>query len=243
MEQIETAAREYLRRRKNRNINLLSALQGGIARVVVMEEGGCLLHTGAGIWQIAAEDEAAALRLLDAVPAEATMLEVQNREQIEAVAARFRPKSVELYHNAWYAGEHIDLPEAELTIRTMEAGDTDFLARHYHMPGTTAADFEIIRAYMVERVSSGTMFGVFQAGEIVGFAGNHDEGSIGMLTVLPQFRRRGLGKYLEQVAISRALSRGDIPFGQIAPDNEASLALQRSLGMTISEELVCWMDR
>ena len=87
------------------------------------------------------------------------------------------------------------------------------------------------------------LYGAFLDGKLAGFVGTHDEGSIGALTVVPEFRRRGLGTYLECLAIRKALERGDLPFGQVAPGNGASLALQRSLGMTISREMVCWMDR
>lgn len=243
MENKYEAARNYLREQEDLNINLLAALQAGLAEVVALEEYGCLLHTSGYCWQIAAEDAEAALRLFGRVPKGARALEVQGEEQAAAVAEQFCPRSAELYHNVWYAQDRMELPKTDWEIRAMEERDADFLARHYHMPGATEKDFPRVRAYLLDRIAAGTMFGVFQEGEIAGFAGNHDEGSIGMLTVLPAFRRRGLGLYLEQIAISRALARGEIPFGQVAPDNAASLALQRRLGMQVSEGLVCWMEQ
>ncbi|MFQ7452543.1 MAG: GNAT family N-acetyltransferase [Flavonifractor plautii] len=38
------------------------------------------------------------------------------------------------------------------------------------------------------------MLGAFVDGTLAGFAGFHGEGSIGLLEVLPAYRRRGLGK-------------------------------------------------
>ena len=35
------------------------------------------------------------------------------------------------------------------------------------------------------------MHGAFQKGELLGFIGMHSEGSVGMLEVLPQHRRKG----------------------------------------------------
>ena len=241
--QLILAAQDYLFRKENQKINMLAALRCGVSTVVEAGDDGCLLCTSGNIWQIAAEDEKTALRLYERIPEDAVMLEIQEESQIDVIAERFKPRCIETYYNVWYAKDTIELPDHGIEIRTMTENDADFLAVHYHMPGPDTHNVDMIREYMLDRIASGTMFGVFLDGQIVGFAGNHDEGSIGMLTVLPEFRRRGLGTYLEQVAISRALERGHIPFGQVARNNAASLELQRSIGMTISEELVCWMDK
>ena len=49
------------------------------------------------------------------------------------------------------------------------------------------------------------MTGAFLDGVLAGLIGIHEEGSIGMLEVLPAYRRRGLGYALEAGAIRRAL--------------------------------------
>ncbi len=236
-------AQRYLRRKTDRNINLLAALHDGIAEVVAAEEKGCLLCTGRGTWQIAAEDEETALRFYEQVPADTTMLEVQDISQIDVLAARFQPRCVERYYNAWYAQPSVELEDNGAEVRCLTAEDAEPLARYYHLPGPSAGDLKETADYLCARAETGTLYGAYFDGRLAGFVGTHDEGSIGILTVLPEFRRRGLGTYLERLAIQKALERGDLPFGQIAAGNEASLALQRSLGMTIAEELVCWMDK
>ncbi len=87
------------------------------------------------------------------------------------------------------------------------------------------------------------MIGAFVDGQIAGFIGRHTEGAMGMLEVLPNFRRRGLGKALEQKLINDYLSEGKIPYCHILETNAASLALERDLGFLISEESsVYWMN-
>ena len=236
-------AREYLYHKPNQNINMLASLQAGISEVVIAEEKGCLFCTNQTIWQLAADDEQTALRMYDRIPEGVTMLEVQEAAQFDLIAERFQPRCAETYHNAWYAKERLELPEVGAKMRVMTEADADTLAKYYHLPGPSAGKFEETRAYILERIPSGTVVGAFLDDRLAGFIGTHDEGSIGMLTVVPEFRRRGLATYLEQLAIVRALELGHIPFGQIAKDNHASIALQKSLGMTISDELVCWMDK
>ena len=81
----------------------------------------------------------------------------------------------------------------------------------------------------------------FVDGVLAGFAGFHDEGSIGLLEVLPEYRRRGLGEALLCAAVRLALERGQYAFGQVFTDNRPSLALQRKVGMTVSEDILYWL--
>ena len=84
-------------------------------------------------------------------------------------------------------------------------------------------------------------FGAFVGGALAGFIGTHAEGSMGMLEIFPEYRRRGLGCALEAGLIRRLLERGEIPFCQVIEGNEASMRLQEKLGMTFSDEPVYWM--
>ena len=93
----------------------------------------------------------------------------------------------------------------------------------------------------VEKVIERGMVGAFVDGVLAGFAGFHDEGSIGLLEVLPEYRRRGLGEALLCAAVRLALERGQYAFGQVFTDNRPSLALQRKVGMTVSEDILYWL--
>ena len=52
------------------------------------------------------------------------------------------------------------------------------------------------------------MLGAFVDGTLAGFAGFHGEGSIGLLEVLPAYRRRGLGEALLRGAVRLRWSWG-----------------------------------
>ena len=85
------------------------------------------------------------------------------------------------------------------------------------------------------------MLGAFVDGECAGFVGFHAEGAIGMLEVLPRFRRRGIGEALLRGIVALALSRGQYAFAQVFTDNLPSLALQRKAGLAVSEEILYWL--
>ena len=73
-----------------------------------------------------------------------------------------------------------------------------------------------------------------EAAELVGFVGEHDVGSIGMLTVFPDHRRQGWGEALEVAKINQVLDRGDVPWCEVYPDHRASVRLQKKLGFKVT---------
>jgi len=67
------------------------------------------------------------------------------------------------------------------------------------------------------------------------------KGAVGILRVLEKFRRRGFGAALEGYVINEVLKRGEVPFVQVNPWNEASIKLQLGLGFEISKEILYWL--
>ena len=76
---------------------------------------------------------------------------------------------------------------------------------------------------------------------LIGFMGEHLEGSMGLLYVFPEYRHKGFGAALQRHLMARTMEEGFVPFGQVEKDNLASLRLQEKLGMTQSERLIVWM--
>ncbi len=127
-----------------------------------------------------------------------------------------------------------DAPNAGLVIHRVPMAYADVLTQTYGA--------EHSEAYIRERITAGAMYGAFFGEELAGFIGIHAEGSIGMLEVLPQYRRRRLGLALTTYMANLGIARGEIPYGQVAVDNEASLALQHTVGNYLSKTPVWWME-
>lgn len=114
-----------------------------------------------------------------------------------------------------------------VSIRPLTLEDMDFVLENYHNPGA-------YESHIRQRIAEGMLGGLVD-GELAGFAGIHQEGAMGMLEVLPQFRRRGLAEVLEAAIIARQLERGRFPYCHVRRGNTASEALQRKLGLTFDE--------
>ena len=81
----------------------------------------------------------------------------------------------------------------------------------------------------------------YDRGQLVGFIGEHLEGSMGLLYVFPEYRRKGYGTALQKAFIAKTMERGWTPFGQVEKSNLNSLKLQEKIGMTCSDDLIVWM--
>lgn len=119
-------------------------------------------------------------------------------------------------------------------IRTLEEDQLSYVVSHY--------EGKLSEEYFRNRICGGQMKGAFFQGELVGFIGMHDEGSIGMLWISPDFRGKKLAQALETVLVNEGLDRGEIPYGQIRPMNQPSLCLQEKLGLYLSRTPVFWME-
>ena len=138
------------------------------------------------------------------------------------------------YQAAYLSGAPCPDPDGALTVRRLTVDDLPQVAANYKQEGED---------YLRSLLERGQLFGGFQEGAMVGFVGRHEEGSIGLLEVLPPYRRRGFATVLERYMINQELALGHIPFGQVLTDNAPSLALQRSLGMTFSTGTLSWLSR
>lgn len=118
-------------------------------------------------------------------------------------------------------------------IRVLSEEFIPFVTEHYSEIGT--------EEYVTDRIRHGAVYGAFYDEKIVGFIADHEEGSIGMLYVLPEYRKRHVAMALETYCMNLAIERGEIPYGQIVLGNEPSIGLQEKMGICFAKGTVVWM--
>lgn len=122
-------------------------------------------------------------------------------------------------------------------IQIRRLGREDFAEAAEHYEGVDGID------YLRERTEKGWLYGAYYEGKLAGFAGMHTEGSLGMLQVFPEYRRRKIGRALETYMINLTLELGHTPYGQVVEGNEKSMGLQEALGLCFAKSPVYWMHR
>lgn len=215
---------------------LVESLRLGRAECVHADGDGVLVRVMAtGDYLLAARDGAAAGRVLATLPSElrdaegflVTLPDAAWRE--EAGLGGLKPLD---YHVCVYEGSEPLPVRGTLRIEPLGVDDLPTVVAHYDtLPEDTVRD----------HLEDGWVFGGYDAdGVLAGFIGEHDEGSIGMLEVFPEHRRRGYAVELLSGAVNRMLAAGRVPFSQVLTDNGPSLALHRKMGMTVLPGVQCW---
>ncbi len=230
---------DYLGQNRLANIDMLEMLQLPDVRVVLAGGSGVLLEHDS-LFALACEPGCGTrfLPLLTqgADASDERMIVLHGAELLDALTQDCGFTTIMDCRNAAYL---LDTPVPYVLpqgaqIRPLDTGHVEFVHAHYR----TVDDIGYIR----ERIEAG-MFGVFVRGEPAGFCGTHDERSMGLLEILPDYRRLGLGYCLEAYLINHLLALGRVPFCQIAIQNTASLRLQQKLGLTLAPAVIHWLGR
>lgn len=213
--------------------NLLEVLRRGSAEHLTGTDRGVILRDrDSGAWMFALEPGAE--ELLDQIPDDADLITGHAMWCIPLLEDRLGLHSVKVAYSAlWARPDPPAQPPFGGELRLLGREWASWAAEHY------SSDFGGL-AYMEGVVERG-LLGAFVDGRPAGFVGFHDEGSIGLLEVLPEYRRRGIGAALEMGAVRLAMSRGQYAFGQVIDGNGASLALQARLGLSVSEQTLFWL--
>ena len=214
-------------------LGLSHVLKRGTGKILEERENALLLlDTVSEIGLLACEDVKLGLSLLERHVNQMNILMVSTPELGEAVFSRYGfADRMECYQVAYYG----ELPTLDdrLTIRVADLSDLPMLVANYHR-----LDEDEVKK-IVERGS--ILLGYNQDGNLVGFIGEHLEGSMGLLYIFPKYRRMGFAAALENAKIAEILQKGFVPFAQIDKNNLPSLCLQEKLGMTRSERTIMFL--
>ena len=215
-------------------IDMLEVLRRGTAQIRRAGPDGVLLYDPTSeVWFLDAETPAALDEMLPMLDG-CVILTGHQMWYKDKLAAHFGFQTEQICRqSAWLAPQPPVVPSFDGELRWLDRSWAVWTEEHYsHSFGGVS--------YMEDAIDRG-MLGAFVDGQPAGFIATHIEGSMGMLEVLPEYRRRGIGEALLLAMTASCLERGIYPYGQVWADNDPSLALQRKVGMTLSEELLFWL--
>lgn len=208
-------------------------LKRGTGEIIANQDNALLVRDNvSNAYFLACEDEKTGIALLDRyIKPDCQLLMVSDYALGLTAFERYGfSEKLECYQVA-YCGEKPAV-DTSLFIREAEERDLPMLIENYQM---------ISPEELAEVVRRKSVLLGYEQGHLVGFIGEHLEGSMGILYILPEYRQRGFGTALQTCFIARTMEKGFIPFGQVEKDNQKSLNLQKKLGMTISDDLIVWM--
>ena len=95
--------------------------------------------------------------------------------------------------------------------------------------------------YIMERIANGVSSCVRIMDKPVAWGITQDDGAIGFLHVLPEYRESGYGRDITIDLINKVRNKGKIPFVHIEEKNEKSMRLAMSLGFR-KDKIVNWIE-
>ena len=95
-------------------------------------------------------------------------------------------------------------------------------------------------AYIKERIKAGFALGIYDKRALVGWIMTHDDGAMGLLNVLTEYRRKGFGTDITYALIREIRKAGKIPFVHIEEDNINSMELASKMGFE-KDRKVHWL--
>lgn len=216
------------------HMDMTESLRRGNGTVVYAEEDCVLLETRSDIALLTAETKDSGIRALQTLSAIPNCVVAHGESARDAV---FSVITDFLHAEGCYQASYLkpEPPEVLDVCRIVPypIGEARFVVDHYAM----AHDL----AHVEASIRNGDLFAAYIGEKLVGFIGYHNDGSMGKLEVLPEYRRQRIGTALEQYLIGDSMRRGWTPYCQIYTWNDASMRLQGRLGLEISPKILYWM--
>ncbi len=227
-------ARAFLEREPLLRVQALEAFRRGSAEVLACRTDGALLFDRhSGLPFLCADSAETARALLDSLP-ETSVLVSDFTELDGEIGSRFGLFGCQRCYNVVYLKREAVAVSTDVELNPLPMAEAELVSRHYHIHSLE----EICRA-----IREGRLLGGYSGSVLVGFIGWHEEGSMGMLYVFEQHRRRGHAFAMEALLVNRTLASGRLPFGQVVVSNEASMRLQIKMGFTKCDRPVSWLFR
>ena len=230
----EQAAIRYLEGEYLWHIDMLEALRRGRGQVVYFEGRTVLIRRSEmpDFYLLTSDSPGAGAAAFEGLPAPKWVV-ARGPGVAEMMGARFGLRLSNYCSNvAYLKQERLAWDCPGLVIRPFRLDEVPAFLAHYDMENADEA-----RAH----IEKGELFAAEYEGKLAGFMGLHDDGSMGLLEVFPEYRKLGIGRAIEKFFINFCLDRGWTPYGQVFLDNEKSFSLQQNLGMSVDRtKALCW---
>jgi 8-oxo-dGTP diphosphatase len=130
----------------------------------------------------------------------------------------------DLFMDQYYLPDNIRLPSAESKTEQLKERDADIIYNN--------SDYKeyVSMEYIKDRIQKGISAGIYENNKLVSWAMTHDDGAIGFLYTLENFRRKGYGYIVTLSIIEKLKSMGKLPFAFIKADNTKSINLFSKIG-------------
>ncbi|WP_432405952.1 GNAT family N-acetyltransferase [Wukongibacter sp. M2B1] len=120
--------------------------------------------------------------------------------------------------------ENKELPQWKYDIKKLKSRDAEYIFHNSKYKDYTSIE------YITYRIENGVALGIYEGEKIIAWLMTHDDGAMGFLNVLPEYRKKGYGYDLTISMISNLRRFNELPFVHIEEDNYKSMSLALKAG-------------
>lgn len=221
---------DYLYQDYLNHLDMIYAINHG-ALIIYFDEQGIMIKFG-DMYMMSIKNPVLGKRLINNLN-DCKMIAVHNDCFKDIIEEKFGLSQRIVAYQYGYLKDTVTLIDVfQIEIKEIGMEYYDFIKENYSTP--------IDDEYLIERIKSKVFIGAFDQEKIVGFAGIHDEGSIGFVEVIEEYQRKKIASMLETYMINNLLAKKELVYLQVETDNIPSMKLHEKLGYVRSNDIITW---
>jgi 8-oxo-dGTP diphosphatase len=134
----------------------------------------------------------------------------------------------------YYLPDNVEVPENKKEVIPLTTDHIGFIISQSNYKQFLSP------AYVEERISKSISAAIMKKGKLVAWGLTHDDGALGSLHVLDEYRKKGYGKEILISLIHQNRKLGKISFAQIEEKNTTATNLIKQLGF-VKDRRVSWV--
>lgn len=231
---MEQVAFSYLLKNEVLNMDMIETLRHEKYQLLYAgDKGVFLFHESARIYMLSVDELSLGETLINRY-FKGNMGIVIHQPELEEIIKQYYQANerLECYQAVFPKLKKVVLP-GQLKIKPVTLKEKDLICQFY----SHDSDPDYIQSIILE----GWLFGLYENEKLAGFIGRHTDGSMGLLEVLPDYKRKHYATYLLLYMCEEYQKRGWVAYSQVEVKNEASLKLHQKMGATKSDSAVIWL--
>lgn len=130
-----------------------------------------------------------------------------------------------LFTNRYYLPEDIIVEPSQKESQPLDKSQIGYIFQNSSYKDFTS------EGYISERLERDISAGIWINGQLAGWGLTHDDGSLGFLNVISEYRGQGIGEAIFRCLITAKRAQNKPVFVNVEPHNKQSISLLEKLGM------------
>lgn len=131
----------------------------------------------------------------------------------------------------YYLPENMVIPKSEFKAIPLSLDDAETVYNNSEYKEAISID------YVKDMITNGSSVGLYEKGQLIAWGMTQDDGGMGFLHVLPEYRRKKCGYNITLLLIEKLRQKGKIPFVYIERNNKKSKNLVLNLNFKMHKDV------